>query len=225
MTKFCFKIQLFESFFNICTGDEDIKIGKDVFVGKGNVEVVKFCINDAGQDQLIFVIYQSQELLIKLGSEVSIYIVRNGLINHLRNMVINKIEHDGRYIITLHSHIVAKNMLNYYSQTCRASLGDAQCGAKVGINVNITHVDETNIYLDNNLDDMQYVLGTFISGSFKSVIIEHQKNRITILEKIGDNLRTAVLMPVCDKTIATCYNRFGNVKNFRGEPFGLSFLV
>lgn len=42
--------------------------------------------------------------------------------------------------------------------------------------------------------------------------------------QVGDELR---LYPGCDKTLATCRDKFDNVINFRGEPFvpGSDFLA
>jgi len=123
-----------------------------------------------------------------------------------------------------------KNIVDYYSKTCRTSFASPKCGVDIKNYTDIIKVTsiEGNIIVfedNNNKPDGYYTYGFLYIESldYKSRILKH---RLNILE-LSDNIKIVSLAGIgkifvtsgCDKQFHTCCNKFNNAINFRGEPF------
>jgi uncharacterized phage protein (TIGR02218 family) len=132
-----------------------------------------------------------------------------------------------------------------YSETCRAKLGDAQCGVALNVPAfNTTGVvgaaleGATQRFNSSHILDLEGVKltgGTLIwtkVGSANYQLTMEIKSAVDV--DIFDHTIFTLLCPMpfpievddtfhidvgCDKTINMCRNRFANAINFRGEPF------
>jgi uncharacterized phage protein (TIGR02218 family) len=123
-----------------------------------------------------------------------------------------------------------------YSPSCRANLGDARC--KVNLSSHqfsgiVSSVSSRQRFFVSGVTNTggDFVGGTalFTSGANSGIgmeIKEHQYNVSTgaeimlVLPMPYDitATNTVIITRGCDKTLATCKNKFANVLNFRGEP-------
>jgi uncharacterized phage protein (TIGR02218 family) len=118
-----------------------------------------------------------------------------------------------------------------YSRTCRAALGDAQCGINLNarrVSGAITEIITPLRYKDSTRTEVQGIyshgLLNWTSGANMGLSSE------IAVYSIGEfRLNTAPPYPVmvadtytvtqgCDKQFSTCTARFNNAINFRGEP-------
>ncbi len=125
--------------------------------------------------------------------------------------------------------------INTYQPNCRADLGDADCKFDIFGDLKpftITAVNSgisfnTGTDLPEGDDFWKLGIIRFLTGNNAGISIEISSStsvdgEITmflpapLVMQIGD---TGEAFPGCDKTIETCIKRFGNVINFRGEPF------
>lgn len=124
-----------------------------------------------------------------------------------------------------------------YSQSCRADLGDARCQVDIAalsepftVATVVNSVQFTTVQLDQ--PDNFWVFGVlqFNSGDNAGISYEVATNRafdrsVLLFQptsfdlEIGD---TGVIFPGCDKTTNTCFVRYNNIANFRGEPFAVN---
>ena len=121
---------------------------------------------------------------------------------------------------------------NFFSKTCRASLGDSKCGINLE---NLCYIGKVkgslslnNFIGQHTIPEVDYFrFGKILFTSGKNIGKEYQiqsdKNgTIRLLLNceyeitIGDEYK---IYPGCNKYLATCIKKFNNAKNFRGEPF------
>lgn len=128
------------------------------------------------------------------------------------------------------------NIGEAYSRFCRAKLGDERCtvnltalgvdftvltitddgygftatalGGLVDDYLKFGHVD----WLTGNNATLKDELTSNTQSSSKAVLASTPRNPISV----GD---TGTVFPGCDKTVEMCGPRFGNLANFRGEPY------
>ena len=141
---------------------------------------------------------------------------------------------DGKFIVKIDGllSLLDKNIGKTFSPTCRACFCDNKCGLNIEnytANGSITTMDSQINFLSSALTsytDDYFKNGyiKFTSGKDCNDIItvkEFKNGNIVLSTKplkelgIGDNF---VIVAGCDKTIDTCYTRFNNSINFRGEP-------
>jgi uncharacterized phage protein (TIGR02218 family) len=114
------------------------------------------------------------------------------------------------------------------SSECRARLGDRQCRVDLGGRrtdvVVIEHRGSrltTNPAADSNFAAGEMVVVSGPMSGFRSPIITVEEGAVILRDPprraIGAGCRLW-LSQGCDKTFATCRERFGNAVNFRGEP-------
>jgi len=123
-----------------------------------------------------------------------------------------------------------------YSASCRATLGDSRCKVDMTANTvtgNATGATSSLQFIDSTRteasDTFSFGNITFTNGANKALSMEVKE--YTYTATIGGQIVLALPMPYpilpgdtysltkgCDKTIATCFSRFNNVVNFRGEP-------
>lgn len=133
------------------------------------------------------------------------------------------------------TQLLSQRIGELYSASCRATLGDERCKVDLGLHTVTGSVTSTisNIeFVDSGRSEVSglYDFGTltFTSGENQGLSVEVKEY---ILESTGGRIILALPMssPIvssdsyslskgCDKTISTCFNRFNNVVNFRGEP-------
>jgi len=115
------------------------------------------------------------------------------------------------------------------SPSCRAQLGDAQCGvslaaitttgAVLGIGANTFAVSLGNSLLTFPQGKLTWTSGANNGGEFE--VKNYSLGELTLYLKpnfdieLGD---TFTIVQGCDKTIDVCTNTYGNAPNFRGEP-------
>lgn len=132
------------------------------------------------------------------------------------------------------TQLLAQRIGELYSPSCRATLGDARC--KVDLEDHTVTGSTTSIisrleFIDSGRSEVSGLFDfgtlTFTSGDNAGIAVEVKEY---ILESGGGRIILALPMPFdisnddyslskgCDKTITTCFDRFNNVLNFRGEP-------
>lgn len=120
-----------------------------------------------------------------------------------------------------------------YSPSCRAAFGDARCKINISsysVSGAVTSVSSNQEFTDSGRVEASglYNYGkiTFTSGANNGLSMEVKEFAS------GGKIVLALPMPYsitmgdsynmaqgCDKTLATCTNQYGNVLNFRGEPY------
>jgi uncharacterized phage protein (TIGR02218 family) len=123
-----------------------------------------------------------------------------------------------------------------FSPSCRATLGDNRCTVNLALHTvtgSITTLTSNQQFIDSARteasDIFSFGLMTFTGGANSGLAIEVKE--YTLLASGGGQLLLALPMPYplavsdtyvlskgCDKTTGTCFNRFSNIDNFRGEP-------
>lgn len=126
------------------------------------------------------------------------------------------------------------------SPECRAELGDKRCRVHMAARVWVTRVtavvSETVVEVaEASVDPNAYGYGRlrWIGGAnsgLESAVLSSAGNRLTLREEPRYPPTAGDLVEIeegCDKSFATCINRFGNGENFRGEPHlpGLDLLT
>lgn len=138
----------------------------------------------------------------------------------------------------------SRPLLQIFSKTCRADLGDDRCKvdldkySSVGSLEEIIDFDLILVKISRDIDDYYYNNGRCVVGnnsiiSANYVIVEnsfekHEMQKIKILGRLSDNFNigsSVTLFPNCDKTFITCCKKFNNALNFRGEPMIPNFDV
>lgn len=123
-----------------------------------------------------------------------------------------------------------------YSASCRATLGDSRCKIDLGAHTvtgSVTSSGGTQSFNDSARSEATGIFSfgtlTFTGGANNGLSMEVKEYALI---PGGDGVITLALpMPYaigvgdsysltkgCDKTLATCFSRFNNVVNFRGEP-------
>lgn len=146
---------------------------------------------------------------------------------------------EGKYTAELRglSQRLRQNLIQTYSVTCNAELGDARCkfplstavaGGTVDAVTDRSRFDSTLTGVTSGIDSFIGGLLTWLTGDNAGYSMEVKNDAIistvpgTILLyepmpndiQIGD---TFSLTPGCDKTISTCRDVFDNIINFRGH--------
>lgn len=134
------------------------------------------------------------------------------------------------------TQLLTQDIGEYFSPSCRASLGDSRCKINMTshtVTGSVTSSTSRSQLLDSSRTEAS---ATFTSGKITFTSGANNGHSMEVKEYIysassGGGISLALAMPYaieagdtyslqkgCDKTIATCHNRFDNVVNFRGEP-------
>jgi uncharacterized phage protein (TIGR02218 family) len=146
---------------------------------------------------------------------------------------------DGYYTVALQGAgaVLAQPVAPLTSPTCRARLGDGDCGVDLrGVQhvAQLAEIDGESMRF-SGLEAGLYPFGSlrWLTGSSAGLVQ-------MIVDQSGDMLMLAEVPPLpvmpgalalltqgCDKRLATCAGRFFNAVNFRGEPFlpGMDLLT
>lgn len=123
-----------------------------------------------------------------------------------------------------------------YSPSCRATLGDMRCKVNLvshTVTGSVTTTISTQEFLDNARSEASgiFTFGiiTFTSGANTGLSMELKEHIYNASS--GTKIVLALPMPYsisvgdayslvkgCDKTTKTCFERYNNIVNFRGEP-------
>lgn len=116
------------------------------------------------------------------------------------------------------------------SPGCRAALGDKRCRVDLAGRTRLTRiaavVEEGVVEVEDAAAGDAYAAGAlrWIGGAnsgIDSLVLASDDGRLTLAEPPPFAPAAGDLVEIregCDKTLATCTGRFGNVANFRGEP-------
>lgn len=117
------------------------------------------------------------------------------------------------------------------SPECRAELGDKRCRIDMAARVRVTRLtavlSETVVEVaDAAVETNAYAYGrlrwiTGANSGLESALLSSAGVRLTLREETRYGPAAGDLIEIqegCDKSFATCANRFGNAANFRGEP-------
>ncbi|WP_230481058.1 DUF2163 domain-containing protein [Sphingomonas sp. Leaf21] len=126
------------------------------------------------------------------------------------------------------------------SPDCRASLGDRRCRVAMAGRRPMCRVTAWDGGRELTLDatepvDNAYGQGRLIwfggaNAGLEAIIVRSEGNRVSLSVAPAFAVEGTVLVELvegCDKRLDTCLSRFGNVANFRGEPFlpGIDLLT
>ena len=135
------------------------------------------------------------------------------------------------------SQKLAQTIGELYSPSCRATLGDSRCkvnlasytvsGTAVNIISNQAFVDSAR---SEDTGKFNFGVITFTSGANSGLSMEIKEH--IHMSGSGGKFTLALPMPFtllagdsfsmtqgCDKTTQSCFARFNNIANFRGEPY------
>lgn len=134
------------------------------------------------------------------------------------------------------TQLLSQNIGEYFSPSCRASLGDTRCKVNLAAHTTTGSVSSSasrNGCVDSARTEASGMFTngkiTFTSGANNGVSIEIKEYRFTS----GSGGAFSFVLPLpyslangdsysvhkgCDKTTSTCFGRFNNIVNFRGEP-------
>lgn len=130
----------------------------------------------------------------------------------------------GSFFLKIQSNLfkLGQQMTKKYSQLCRASFCDANCGLKIeNYTQNLKIVSVGECFIDVSGTILQYLWsgGICIIGGHSYKIRSVNTNTIIFFEKIKCKVgEIATISPVCNKNLEDC-KRYANIINFQGEPF------
>lgn len=130
---------------------------------------------------------------------------------------------------------LAQTIGELFSPSCRATLGDGRCKVNLAshtVTGSVTSVSSNQEFTDSARSEASglFTFGKliFTSGANSGLAMEVKEY---LNNAGGGRLSLALPMPYviapgdtyslskgCDKTLSTCFGRFNNVVNFRGEP-------
>ena len=129
-------------------------------------------------------------------------------------------------------HRLQQTLVETYSPTCRAELGDIRCGVTLATYTEtgtVTSVTDKKTFEDTGRteanDYWNNGLLTWTSGNNNGVQMEvklFSYDEFELLMPMNNDIEVGDTYSVvigCDKTTGTCKNTFNNLVNFRGEPF------
>lgn len=172
-------------------------------------------------------------------AEIEIFMVNmadltQGKVIHRRGWLGEVTVKNGQFVAEVRglSQKMQQNIGELYSPTCRAILGDARCKVNLaGFTVGGT-VDSVTSHQVFTCNSMTQAAGYFSSGEIRWLTGANAGRRMEIKEFSNKQFTLALPMPNsvaagdtfnaiagCDKTFNSCFSKFGNAVNFRGEPY------
>lgn len=131
---------------------------------------------------------------------------------------------------------LSQTMGELYSSSCRASLGDNRCKVNLALHTvtgSVTTAISNLQFTDSSRTEASgsFAFGTIAFSSGANAGLSMEVKEYIDLAGAGGQMVLVLPMPYaiaagddytlsmgCDKTLATCFSRFNNVVNFRGEP-------
>jgi uncharacterized phage protein (TIGR02218 family) len=175
--------------------------------------------------------YDFAEILIFM---VNVTDLSQGIITHRRGWLGEVSLQNGQFTAEVRglAQKLQQNIVELYSPTCRAVLGDARCKvALAGFTATgaINTVTSRQVFISNS---MTQAAGYFSGGEVQWLTGANAGRRMEIKEFSNKQFTLVLPMPNnvavgdtfnaiagCDKTFNTCFTKFSNAVNFRGEPY------
>ena len=171
-------------------------------------------------------------------AEVEIFMVNvtdltQGIIQHRRGWLGEVSLKNGQFITEVRglAQKLSQNIVELYSPTCRAVLGDTCCKVALGAftaSGTVNTVTSRQLFISNVLTQ---AAGYFSSGEVvwltganagrRMEIKEFSNKQVTLVLPMPNNVTvgdTFNAIAGCDKTFNNCFSKFSNAVNFRGEP-------
>jgi uncharacterized phage protein (TIGR02218 family) len=172
-------------------------------------------------------------------AEIEIFMVNvtdltQGVITHRRGWLGEVSLKNGQFIAEVRglTQKLSQNIVELYSPTCRAVFGDGRCKvnkASFTVGGTINTVTSRQVFICNS---MTQAAGYFSSGEVVWLTGANAGRRMEIKEFANKQFTLVLPMPNniavgdtfnaiagCDKTFNTCFTKFSNAVNFRGEPY------
>lgn len=174
--------------------------------------------------------YDFAEILIFM---VNVTDLTQGIITHRCGWLGEVSLKNGQFVAEVRglAQKLSQNIVELYSPTCRAVLGDARCKvALAGFTASgtVNTVTSRQVFISNA---MTQAAGYFSGGEVQWLTGANAGRRMEIKEFSNKQFTLVLPMPNavvvgdtfnaiagCDKTFSTCYGKFNNAVNFRGEP-------
>ena len=172
-------------------------------------------------------------------AEIEIFMVNvtdltQGRIVHRRGWLGEVSLKNGQFIAEVRglTQKLSQNIVELYSPTCRAVFGDARCKVNLAsytVGGTINTVTSRQVFISNS---MTQAAGYFSSGEVRWLTGANAGRRMEIKEFANKQFTLVLPMPNniavgdtfnaiagCDKTFNSCFSKFSNAVNFRGEPY------
>lgn len=174
--------------------------------------------------------YDFAEILIFM---VNVTDLTQGSIIHRRGWLGEVSLRNGQFIAEVRglAQKLQQNIGELFSPTCRAVLGDSRCKvALAGFTASgsVSTVTSRQVFISNA---MTQAAGYFSGGEVQWLTGANAGRRMEVKEFSNKQFTLVLPMPNaitagdtfnaiagCDKTFTTCYSKFSNAVNFRGEP-------
>jgi uncharacterized phage protein (TIGR02218 family) len=175
--------------------------------------------------------YDFAEILIFM---VNVSDLSQGMIIHRRGWLGEVSIKEGQFIAEVRglAQKLSQNIVELYSPTCRAVLGDARCKvnlASYSASGTVNTVTSRQVFISNA---MTQAVAYFSGGEVQWLTGANAGRRMEIKEFANKQFVLVLPMPNavavgdtftaiagCDKIINTCAGKFANAVNFRGEPY------
>lgn len=175
--------------------------------------------------------YDFAEILIFM---VNVTDLSQGIITHRRGWLGEVSLQNGQFTAEVRglAQKLQQNIVELYSPTCRAVLGDTRCKVALGgfiASGTVNTVTSRQVFISNS---MTQAAGYFSSGEVQWLTGANAGRRMEIKEFSNTQFTLVLPMPNnvavgdtfnaiagCDKTFNTCFAKFSNAVNFRGEPY------
>jgi uncharacterized phage protein (TIGR02218 family) len=220
-------------FTNYC---EVLTIGDAHYNPNSALNIVKANFNDSAHDIVeVSGIFEDSGLNIAedlTGAKIiiKIILVSEKIAEQLLTLFcFNILKEQQKFTLYLKNHVakLEQSATKIYSKTCRAKLGDALCRVNLENFSSVIHIDsiENNLIVVNIPQPAGYYnYGRmhFVGSNIFMLILRQNANSLILDRNVPEELllsKEIKIFPGCDKTLETCYTRFCNVLNFRGEPF------
>ena len=172
-------------------------------------------------------------------AEIEIFMVNvtdltQGVITHRRGWLGEVSLKNGQFVAEVRglTQKLSQNIVEIYSPTCRAVFGDTRCKANLAsytVGGTVNTVTSRQVFISNS---MTQAAGYFSSGEVEWLTGANAGRRMEIKEFSNKQFTLVLPMPNniaagdtfnaiagCDKTFNTCFSKFSNAVNFRGEPY------
>ncbi|NBO18584.1 MAG: DUF2163 domain-containing protein [Proteobacteria bacterium] len=172
-------------------------------------------------------------------AEIEIFMVNvtdltQGIITHRRGWLGEVSLQNGQFTAEVRglTQKLSQNIVELYSPTCRAIFGDARCKVNLAsytVGGTVNTVTSRQVFICNS---MTQAAGYFSSGEVQFLtganagrrmeIKEFANKQFTLVLPMANNIApgdTFNAIAGCDKTFNTCFSKFSNAVNFRGEPY------
>ncbi len=171
-------------------------------------------------------------------AEIEIFMVNvadlsQGIILHRRGWLGEVSLKNGQFIAEVRglAQKLSQNIVELYSPTCRAVLGDTRCKVNLASFTfagTVDTVTSRQVFISNALTQAAgYFSGgevmwlTGANAGRRMEIKEFSNKQVTLVLPMPNNIATGDTFNAiagCGKTFNTCFTKFTNAVNFRGEP-------